>query len=131
MADGGHRNPMLQKRLLALAVLIVAAAVIGFIVNRSSSSNPPASTSTSTSTSTSGGACTKGGSCGYESVSPAEALLIIAEQSTGPGSLKNCTPTSGEVAALKGTGSSEWDCTNVQSGAVATYTINADGSVDY
>jgi FlaG/FlaF family flagellin (archaellin) len=110
-----------------VAIVIVLAAVIGFAVTRSSKSpsNPSSTTSTSS------GACASGGSCGYENVTPADAVEIIANQTTGPGSLKNCTPTSGEVAALKGTGSSEWDCITVASGASATYTINADGSVDY
>jgi hypothetical protein len=119
--------------MLALAVVVViAAAAIGYAATRSSnSSSPPPATSTPSSTSQSSGACTKGGSCGYDNVTAADAVAIIANQTTGPGSLKDCTPTSGEAAALKGTGSSEWDCKNVQSGAVATYTINADGSVDY
>ena len=69
------------------------------------------------STTQSGGACTQGGSCGYDNVTAADAVTIIANQTTGPGSLKSCTPTSGEQAALKGTGSSEWDCVNVTSGA--------------
>jgi hypothetical protein len=85
------------------------------------------------STSTSSGACTKGGTCGYDNVSPADAVEIIANQTNGPGSITTCSATNGQVgiASMKGTGSSEWDCTNAQSGAVATYTINPDGSVDY
>lgn len=120
-----------------MAIIIVLAAAIGFAITESSKSpsHPSSTTSTtaptSTSTSTSSGACASGGSCGYDNVTPADAVEIIANQTTGPGSLKNCTPTSGEVAALKGTGSSEWDCISVTSGASATYTINADGSVDY
>jgi hypothetical protein len=127
------RNKVL---VLAVVVVVVLAAVIGFAVTRSSNSTSPppaASTSTSTSTSTtqSSGACSQGGSCGYNNVTAADAVQIIANQTTGPGSLKSCAPTNGETAALKGTGSSEWDCINSTSGATATYTINANGSVDY
>ncbi len=133
MADAAHRNWILQNKLLAAAIVVVLAAALSFALTRSSSStsHPATTTPASTSTSQSSGACMKGGSCGYDNVSAADAVEIIAEQTTGPGSLKSCTPTSGEVAALKGTGSSEWDCVNASTGTPATYTINADGSVDY
>jgi hypothetical protein len=135
VADVAHPNWILRNKVLVLAAaVVVVAAVVTFAVTRSSNStSPPPVTSASTPTSTtqSGGACTQGGSCGYENVTAANAVAIIANQTTGPGSLKSCTPTNGETAALKGTGSSEWDCVNVTSGATATYTINADGSVDY
>ncbi|HWB23701.1 MAG TPA: hypothetical protein VG652_12545 [Gaiellaceae bacterium] len=131
MTDADHRNWFLQNRLLVLAIAIVIAAIVSFALTYSSHSSSPTTSTTTTTASQSGGACTKGGSCGYDNVSAAGAVEIIAEQTTGPGSLKSCAPTNGEAAALKGTGSSEWDCINGTTGATATYTINADGSVDY
>jgi len=133
VADAGRQNWLLRNRILVGVVVIVLAAMIGYALTQSSKSpsTPSTTASTSTPTSTSSGACASGGSCGYDNVSPAEAVQIIANQTTGPGSLKDCTPTTGEVAALKSTGSSEWNCINVTSGASGTYTINADGSVDY
>jgi hypothetical protein len=122
------RNKVL---VLAVVVVVVLAAVIAFAVTRSSNPKSPPSTTASTSTTQSSGACSQGGSCGYDNVTAADAVQIIANQTTGPGSLKSCTPTNGETAALKGTGSSQWDCINGTSGATATYTINANGSVDY
>lgn len=131
MTDVAHRNWFLRNKLLVLAIVIVVAAAISFAVTHNSNPNPTPTPTTGSTSTQSSGACTQGGSCGYENVSAANALEIIANQTTGPGSLKSCTPTSGETAALKGTGSSEWDCVNATSGATATYTINADGSVDY
>ena len=116
--------------MAVVVVVVVAAAVIGFALTGSSNSTPTSSTA-STSTTQSSGSCEQGGSCGYENVTAADAVEIIANQTSGPGSLKSCTPTNGETAALKGTGSSEWDCVNATTGATATYTINANGSVDY
>lgn len=130
MTDTAHRNWFLQNRLLLLAIAIVVAAIVSFALTYSSHSSSPTTTA-STTTSQSSGACTKGGSCGYDNVTPANAVEIIASQTTGPGSLTSCTATNGEAAALKGTGSSEWDCINGATGETATYTINADGSVDY
>lgn len=106
-----------HKLIVLLALVVVAAAVLaGLLVFGGSKSQA---------------ACTKGGSCGYDNVSAADAVEIIALQTTGPGSLTSCTPTNGEINALKGTESSEWDCIVAQGGATASYTINKDGSVDY
>ena len=118
MGDLTRQGWVFQHRLIGLAVLVVviAAVVAGVLIFGGSSSKA---------------ACTKGGSCGYDNVSAANAVEIIALQTTGPGSISSCKPTSGEITALRGTDSSEWDCINAQSLASASYTINKDGSVDY
>ena len=115
MTDSDRRSLAGQYGVLGLAALLAIAAAIGFAVLDSSDPGSP---------------CTRGGGCGYDVVSASDAVSIIGRQAAAQGSLTRCVPTGGTVgiAAVKGTGTSQWDCLST-TGVTVTYTINKNGTI--